>query len=450
MNSRKIRIGCGQGFWGDWIEAPVRLVEAGDLDYLMLDYLAEVTMSILAKQFERDPSKGYASDFPPLVSRLKESLVSGKLRIIANAGGVNPEACARAVVSLIGDKIPVAIVKGDSILSNLDNFEASGCEFLHLESGVGIKTVRDNLKSMNAYLGAKSIVEALEAGAKVIITGRVSDPAMCLAPIIHEYKIPWDDYDRLASGVVAGHIIECGAQATGGNYSYDWSGVSNLSNIGYPIVEFSEDGSFVVTKPDTHGGLVTVQSVTEQLVYEIGDPQNFITPDVVADFTTINLKSVGDNKIEVSGVKGTQAPDTLKVSASYFDGYMAEGTLILVGPRVREKASICEKILRDRIFDLKLEYSEILFERLGDCGSTPGISEKLNSPEPMEIVFRVAIRGSNKKDLERFTREVAPLVLSGPSGITGYAGGKKPVREVYSYFPTLISKSLVKESVEIL
>jgi hypothetical protein len=171
---------------------------------------------------------------------------------------------------------------------------------------------------------------------------------------------------------------------------------------------------------------------------------------VVADFTTINLKSVGDNKIEVSGVKGTQAPDTLKVSASYFDGYMAEGTLILVGPRVREKASICEKILRDRIFDLKLEYSEILFERLGDCGSTPGISEKLNSPEPMEIVFRVAIRGSNKKDLERFTREVAPLVLSGPSGITGYAGGKKPVREVYSYFPTLISKSLVKESVEIL
>lgn len=454
MGKKSIRVGCAQGFWGDWIEAPIRLVESGDLDYLMLDYLAEVTMSILAKLYERDNSKGYASDFPPLVSRLSESLVNGKLRIIANAGGVNPDACAKEVLRLLElnpgfdrTKLPIAVVKGDNLISEYQSLQKNGASFKSLESGEPISKIEPSLKSMNAYLGAKGIVDALKSGARIIITGRVSDPAMCLAPLIHEFGWSFDDYDKLAAGVVAGHIIECGTQATGGNYSFAWKDVKDFSIIGYPIVECYPDASFIVTKPINSGGLVTKESVTEQLVYEIGDPENFITPDVVADFRTIRLEEISKDKVRVSGVCGKAPPSTLKVSASYFDGYMSEGTLVLVGPNVREKANICEEILRKRIGDLKLEFTEIMFERLGDFSSTPGLSEKLKFPEPMEIVFRVAIRGPNKQDLERFTREVAPLVLSGPSGITGYAGGKRPVKEVYSYFPCLVEKVLINEAV---
>ena len=457
MKEKSIRIGCAQGFWGDWIEAPIRLVENGDLDYLMLDYLAEVTMSILAKQYERDNSKGYATDFPSMVEKISSSLIKGKLCIVANAGGVNPEACAKEVLRLLEripgfkrENLPIAILKGDNILFDFDQLKSVGVTFESLEKGKSISSVENNLRSMNAYLGAKGIVDALSRGARIVITGRVSDPAMCLAPLIHEFKWSFEDYDKLAAGVVAGHIIECGTQATGGNYSYDWEGVNDFSNIGYPIVECYADGNFIVTKPQNSGGLVTKESVTEQLVYEIGDPQNFITPDVIADFTTVKLDKISEDRIQVSDVKGKAPSNSLKVSASYFDGYMAEGTLILVGPKVREKARICEEVLRSRIADLNLKYTEILFERIGDYSSTPGLSEKLNYPEPMEILFRVAIRGDNKKDLERFTREIAPLVLSGPSGITGYAGGKKPVREVYSYFPCLIDKALIKESVVML
>ncbi len=457
MSKKSIRIGCAQGFWGDWIEAPVRLVEEGDIDYLMLDYLAEVTMSILAKQFERDVNRGYAGDFPPLVSRLQDSLINGKLRIIANAGGVNPNACATEVLRLLemipgfkkGD-LPIAVVKGDNLLASYSALRSKGINFENLESGDSISKIESNLKSMNAYLGAKGIVDALAEGARVVITGRVSDPAMCLAPMIHEFGWKFDEYDKLASGVVAGHIIECGTQASGGNYSYAWKEVNDYPNMGYPIVECFTDASFIVTKPVNSGGVVSKETVTEQLVYEIGDPENFITPDVVADFTTIKLEEVGMNQVKVSGVSGKSGPDTLKVSASYFDGYLTEGTLVLVGPDVRKKAKICEEVIRKRIEDLKLEYTEILFERLGDYSSTPGLSEKLNFTEPMEIVFRVAIRGQNKKHLERFTREIAPLVLSGPSGVTGYAGGKRPVREVFSYFPCLIEKKHIVESMEVL
>lgn len=450
MMKNSIRIGCGQGFWGDWIEAPVKLANSGSLDYLMLDYLAEVTMSILAKQYERDNSKGYASDFPPLVEKLYQNITDNGLKIIANAGGVNPEACKDAVLSVLekikkpkDPTLKIAVVSGDNLLPSLENLKKVGELFSNLEDGSALNTIEPNLKSMNAYLGAKPIVDALREGANIIITGRVSDPAMALAPMIYEFNWSHDQYDKLAQGVVAGHIIECGAQATGGNFSLNWQGLNDFSNIGYPIVEVFSDSNFMVTKPDGSGGEVSKATVTEQLVYEIGDPKTFITPDVIADFTSITLTDKGNNQVLISGTKGFEPTKNYKVSCSYLDGYMAEGTLILVGPEVRKKAQICESIIRDRILELNLEYSEILFESLGDYSSTPGLKNKISHPEPMEVVFRVAIKGTNKKHLERFTREIAPLVLSGPSGITGYAGGKKPVREIFSYFPTLVRKDLI-------
>ncbi len=454
LSEKKIRIGCGQGFWGDYLDAPDRLVASGKLDYLMLDYLAEVTMSILAKQHEKNSDHGYALDFPPLIGRIS-SAVSLGLKVIANAGGVNPKSAAlqtRKILNQVlgeeaGNKIKIAIIEGDNLKSQLP--ELANLNIKSLDSELKIKEIEASLKSINAYIGCDSVVDALKAGASIVIVGRIADPCMCLAPLMYEYNWQAHELDKLAAGVIAGHIIECGTQSTGGNFSLNWDAINLDSNIGFPIVEFNEDGSFVVTKPEGTSGVVNVDTVTEQLVYEIGDPENYITPDVIADFTEIKLEEIAVNQVRVTGCRGKAKPDKLKISASYFDGYMAEGTLILVGPDVLKKATICEKIIRERIASLTLDIDEILFERLGAFSCIPGMEEKLFYPEPGEVVFRVAAKGHNKSDLSKLTREIAPLVLSGPSGITGYSGGKKDLKEIYSYFPSLVDRNFVSTKFEI-
>ncbi len=449
-----VRVAAGQGFWGDWLEAPIRQVEQGPIDYLMMDYLAEVTMSIMQKQRGRDPALGYAKDFVPLMERLFLSMAGRRIRITSNAGGVNPDACAEAVADVVhrlalSGKIKIGVVSGDDLMDRLDDLLTRGHELSNLDTGEPLSTVRDQIQSANAYLGAWPVVEALQRDADVVITGRVTDTGLTLAPMIHAFGWASDAWDRLAAGTVAGHIIECGAQCTGGNCLVDWEELPGMADPGYPIIEARGDGTFAVTKHEGTGGRVTVPSVTEQLVYEMGDPANYITPDCVADFTTIELSQDGPDRVLVSGVRGRPATDSLKVSISYQYGYKAIGTLVYAWPDALKKAKKADVILRERLDRLGLEFEEMLTEFVG-ANATHGRLAGEPSPDIAEVQLRIGVRATNRAPVERFTREIAPLVLNGPPSVTGFAGGRPKVEEIVAYWPALIPKSEVQPKVRIL
>ena len=441
---KKVIIAAGQGFWGDWLEAPIRQIQGGKIDYLVLDYLAEVTMSVLAKQKEANSESGYARDFPVLIDKVLKDIIDKNIKVISNAGGLNPEACAEAIIKSAKSKnlsIKVAVIKGDN-LEELTKKE----EFKNLETEESISKIKKNIKSANAYLGCESLVEALENGAQIIISGRVADPSMVLAPMRHEFGWKENDWDKLASGILAGHIIECGAQASGGNFSADWQSVPDLANIGFPIVEAYENGDFVVTKHQNTGGLVSQQTVKEQMIYEIGDPNNYYTPDVIADFTSASLSDDGKNRVKITSVKGKARPDKYKVSISYFYGYRTVSTLVYSWPDAYKKAKSAEQILKTRIKNLGLQFDKIHAEVIGVNACHGKLTEKDN-PELPEVMLRFAVQGTNEKDVKRFTREMAPLILSGPPFATAYAGGKGDVSEVYAYWPSLIERDSVQTKV---
>jgi hypothetical protein len=448
-----VRIASGQGFWGDWLEAPGRQVSGGPIDYLMMDYLAEVTMSIMQKQRSRDPSLGYAKDFVPLMDRLLPALVERGVRVTANAGGVNPRACADALLEAarrrdLAGRLRVGIVTGDDLLDRLDELVARGHPLANMDTGEPLSTVRDRVLSANAYLGAGPIVEALDRGADVVITGRVTDTGLTLAPMIHEFGWRADDWHRLAAGTVAGHIIECGAQCAGGNCLVDWQDIPRLEDPGYPIVEVTPDGAFAVTKHPGTGGRISVASVTEQLLYEMGDPTEYITPDVIADFTTIQLTQDGADRVRVAGIRGRAATPHLKVSISYFYGYKAVGTLVYAWPDAYEKARAADRILRARLDRLGLVFEETLTEFVG-AGATHGRLAGAPSPDLPEVQLRIGVRARKRAPVERFTREIAPLILNGPPSVTGFAAGRPKVEEIVAYWPALIPKSEVRPQVEI-
>jgi hypothetical protein len=448
-----VRVAAGQGFWGDDLDAPRRQVDDGPTDYLMLDYLAEVTMSILQKQKERDPSLGYARDFVGAMESVLPAVLDRGVKVIANAGGVNPPACAAAVKTAAGKsgakgKLRIGIVTGDDLLSRLDELTAQGHQLANMETGEPLSTVRDRVLSANAYIGSEPIVEALEGGANVVITGRSTDTALTMAPLRHEFGWDAKSWDLLAAGIVAGHIIECGAQCSGGNCLYDWRSIPDLGNVGYPLVEARRDGTFVVTKHPNTGGRVSVQTITEQLVYEMGDPRAYITPDVVADFTTIRLAQDGENRVRVSGIRGGAPTDKLKVSVAYRAGFKAVGTLVYAWPDALEKAQLADRILRERLDRLGLKFERILSEFVG-ATATHGVlaGDQRNAPE---VQLRFGVRGPDSAAVERFTREIAPLVLNGPPSVTGFAGGRPKVEEIVAYWPALIDKSVVRTRVDII
>lgn len=428
-----IRIANGQGFWGDWLEAPVRLVEQGPIDYLTLDYLAEVTMSILQKQKKEDPNLGYARDFPPLMARIEKQIKARGVRVIANAGGVNVSACAREVRRL-APSLKVAVVHGDNIIDRIPDLIARGHELRNIDTGNAIGKIQDRILSANTYIGAFPIAEALATGADVVITGRCADAALALAPMIHEFEWKEDDWDRLSAGIVAGHIVECGTQCTGGNSQVDWQTLPDPANIGYPIVEADPDGSFTITKHAGTGGRVNEHVVKEQLLYEIGDPEQYMTPDVIADFTSTQVKDDGENRVRVTGAKGSPRPEQLKVSISYHYGWKAAGTLVFPGPEARLKAEITANAVRERLAQLALPLEKIRSETIGDDSL---------------IQLRIAVRGKDRKAVDRFTREMIPLVLSGPPGATGYGEGRPPVREIVAYWPALLSRDEIQTRVEV-
>jgi hypothetical protein len=448
-----IRIACGQGFWGDMLDAPVRQVREGPVDYLMLDYLAEVTMSIMQKQRARDPAAGYARDFVPLMREILPDCVGRDIRVTANAGGVNPSGCAGAVRDVarelgLAGRLKVGTVTGDDIMGRLDELLGRGVELRNMDTGAPLSEVRGRVQSANAYLGAWPIVEALNQGARVVITGRATDTGLTLAPLIHEFGWGETDWDRLAAGTVAGHIIECGAQVSGGNCQYEWQTIPDLAGVGFPIVEATADGSFVVTKHEGTGGRVNVPSVKEQLVYEMGDPRAYITPDCVADFTSIKLENAGADRVRVRGVKGTPATEFLKVSISYSAGFKAVGTLVYAWPDAYAKARAADQILRARLERLGLKFDEILTEFVG-ANATHGPLAGEPDAEAPEVQLRVGVRGEDRKAVERFTKEIAPLILTGPPAVTGFAGGRPKVEEVVAYWPALIPKTEIEPRVEV-
>jgi hypothetical protein len=447
-----VRVAAGQGFWGDDLDAPRRQVEGGPVDYLMLDYLAEVTMSILQKQKERDPSLGYARDFVGAMEAVLPAVVEKGVKVVANAGGVNPPACAAAVKAVAEKcgakgKLMIGVVTGDDLLGRLDSLLADGHQLANMDTGEPLAIVRDRVLSANAYIGSEPIVEALSKGANVVITGRSTDTALTMAPLRREFDWGATSWDQLAAGIVAGHIIECGAQCSGGNCLYDWRSIPDLANVGYPLVEVSADGSFVVTKHPGTGGRVSVPTVTEQLVYEMGDPHSYITPDVIADFTTIRLSADGENRVKVSGIKGRPPTDKLKVSIAYQSGFKAVGTLVYAWPDALEKAQLADRVLRERLDRLGLRFDHILTEFVG-ANATHGALAGSHADAP-EVQLRFGVRGSNRAAVERFTREIAPLVLNGPPSVTGFAGGRPKVEEIVAYWPALIDKTVVKTAVDI-
>jgi hypothetical protein len=447
-----VRVAAGQGFWGDDLDAPRRQVEGGPIDYLMLDYLAEVTMSILQKQKERDSALGYARDFVGAMESVLPAVRERGVKVIANAGGVNPPACASAVRAAAENNggsagLRIGVVTGDDLLDRLDDLLESGHSLENMETGEPLTAVLENVLSANAYLGSEPIVEALKKGANVVITGRCTDTALTMAPLRHEFGWSSDSWDRLASGIVAGHIIECGAQCSGGNCLHDWRSIPDLANVGYPLVEAAADGAFVVTKHPGTGGRVSVPTIAEQLVYEMGDPRAYITPDVIADFTTIRLEQQGDNRVRVSGIKGKPPTDKLKVSVAYRAGFKAIGTLVYAWPDALEKAELADRILRQRLERARLTFEHVLTEFVG-ATATHGRLAGAPRDAP-EVQLRFGVRGQDRAAVERFTREIAPLVLNGPPSVTGFAGGRPKVEEIVAYWPALVDKSVVRTKVDI-
>lgn len=440
-----VRIASGQGFWGDLQTAPLDQVTKGPVDYIVMDFLAEVTMSILQKQKNRNPELGYAKDLIPIIEQILPICLERNIRIITNGGGANPDACSDAILKCARKHgirgLKVGIVSGDDILPRFDQLRGDGQKLANMDTGEPIDAIGHKILSANVYFGAAPIVDALRQDAQVVVTGRTTDTALTLSPMMYEFGWAADDWNKLASGTVAGHILECGGQASGGNFSADWRSVPDLAHIGFPIAEAKASGEVVITKHEQSGGMISVQTVKEQLLYEIGDPTRYITPDVVVDFASIRVEGDGKDRVKVFGVEGKPPTDTYKVSMAYQDGYAAVGTLTFAWPDALEKARLADTILRTRLADagLKLDAVETEFLGLSSChGPIAEMPDIIN-----EVVLRVGVRSHSHSDVERFGKELAPLILTGPPGATGFAGGRPKPHEIVSYWPALLQKSLV-------
>mgnify|MGYP003638983214 CR=1 FL=1 len=448
--SRIITIGNAQGFWGDSIDAPARLLQQQpDLEYLTLDYLAEVSLSILALQQSRDPTAGFARDFLRVLEQIIPLWQAGnQTRIVCNAGGLNPVGCAEACAKLLkeaGVSKRIGVVTGDDVLSDIQG-DPDNANFRNWETGEPIKTVLDSLVTANAYIGASPVAEALALGADIVITGRVADPSLAVGIAQHEFGWSTTDYDRLAAATIGGHLLECGTQVCGG-ISTGWLDLPDPANMGFPYIELGDDGSLIVTKPVGTGGAVTEWTVKEQLLYEIGDPKNYLSPDCRVNFTTLHVDDLGSDRVRVSGATGTKPTDTYKVSATHRDGYWAQGTLTLFGRDAIAKAERCGEIVFERLRQAGYEFPRSNVECLGANAVAAGVLEPTSA---LETVLRVSVAHEDKAAVERFAKELAPLVTSGPQGTTGYAGGRPKPTPVFGYWPCLIAREQVIPKVMIL
>jgi len=446
-----VRIGGGLGYWGDDTAAPGRLVREGQLDYLVMDFLAEVTMSILQKQKQRDPTTGFATDVLAILRDALPDAVRLGTKIVCNAGGVNPVACAEQVRQIaddlgLSDAVKVAAIVGDDLLDRLPRLRANGVSLANTETGEEYETVADRLACANAYVGAESVVAALDSGATIVIGGRLADPTLTLAPLMHSFGWKPDDWDLLAAGVVAGHLVECGAHVTGGNHQAAWQSVPDMGDLGFPIVEVDESGRILLSKTPGSGGLVDRETAVEQLLYEIGDPSAYLTPDVAADWTSFTVREAGQDVVEIDGAKGNPRPDTLKVSAAYVDGYSASTMFVYSAPNAVGRAQKALEILTYRIDRLGLQIDAIHHDVIG-TGAVHGCrTPQTWSGELCEVVLRVAMKSKSRTDLQRAVTEVATL-FHGPPGKTNLIAGRPRISETLSYWPTLVPRELVATEV---
>jgi len=451
-NDRVIRIGGACGFWGESPSATSQLLVEGNLDYIVYDYLAEITMSILARARARNPELGYATDFVSAVLEPNlEEIAKQGVTIISNAGGVNPRACAQAIRQLIeiaGLDLTVAVVTGDDLIGRADDLAALALP--EMFSGEPFPAVA-SVTSINAYLGAFPIAEALAKGADIVLTGRVVDSAVTLGACIHEFGWSRKDLDRLASGSLAGHILECGPQATGGNFT-DWEQVeSGFFDIGYPIAEVAADGSFVCTKPTGTGGAVTPHTVGEQMLYEIGDPKAYVLPDVICDFSAVTLKQEAEDRVRLSGATGSPAPGEYKVSATYADGFRGAQTLFFYGfdadRKARRFAEVALERARDRLSRGGLpDFSETRVELIGDESY---FGKHRASSAARDVSVTIAARHPDSAALAILFRETTGLALSTPPGLTGFAGGRPKPSPVVKLFSFAYPKDDIEIAVEI-
>jgi hypothetical protein len=452
MLKNVVRIANAQGFWGDSISAAARLMEQQpNLDFITLDYLAELSLSIMAIQRDKDPTAGYAKDFLEVVDSLISHWRQGShVRLVTNAGGLNPSACAHAVARLLAEKgcsgMRIGIVSGDDVLPQLKKYPLKGL-FANLETQQPLTAVADRMVTANSYLGADGIVEALNGGADIVITGRVADPSLTVAACCSYFDWSPQQYDLIAQATVAGHLIECGTQATGG-ISSEWLSLDDRVNIPFPIVEMAEDGSFVIGKPPATGGRVNKAIISEQLLYEIGDPAAYLSPDVTVSMLSLQLADAGSNRIRVTGAAGFPPPPTYKVSGCYRDGWRAEAMVALFGPEAVKKGRLAGEVVLQRVANAGFSLERSLVECIGSGDLVCGIAGRRD--DLLECVVRIAVADSRKEACERFAREVAPLVTSGPPALTGYTTGRPHVRPQFGYWPCLIERKNVQQQVEVI
>jgi len=445
---KTIRIGCASAFWGDTCTAAAQLVEGGELDYLVFDYLAEVTMSIMAAARMKDPQAGYATDFVDVLTPLLQRLHANRIRVISNAGGVNPLACAaalQAACDTVGVPLKIAVLLGDDLQPQLQQLSNQGIG--EMSSG---EPLPPTCVSINAYLGAPGIVEALRLGADIVITGRVVDSAVVSAALVHEFGWAWHDYDKLAQAALAGHLIECGAQCTGGNFT-DWRDVPDYEHIGFPIVEVSADGQFIVTKAQGTGGLVTPLTVGEQLLYEIGDPQGYLLPDVICDFSQVRLIQQGKHAVRVHGARGLPPTDQYKVCATWPDGFRCTATCLIAGIEAVAKAERVSQAIIARTSQMFSQrgwvpYSEVNIELLGSEATYGQHGQRQDS---REVLIKLAVRHPDKRALVLFSKEIAQAATGMTPGLTGLVGGRPSVSPLIRLFSCLVGKSVCRLEIEL-
>ena len=443
--SKKIKIANGQGFWGDSIDAPVKLIKNSSLDYLTLDYLAEVTMAIMQKQYNKNSNAGFASDFILFIKENFMDIINNNIKVITNAGGVNPHVCAEAIKD-ISNKLKVAVIEGDNILEEIHQYIDEGILFNNLDTGEPITKIKDLICSANIYVDSFVVSEALSKSPNIVLGGRITDPGLVVGPCIHEFKWNKDDYQRLAFSTVAGHIVECGAQCTGGNHTRWWE-VEDLANIGYPILEIEDTGKFIVSKDESMGGLINRMTVTEQLLYEMGNPKKYLSPDVTVDFTSIDLIDNRDNTVSVNHVDGYPPTDTFKVAVNYISGYKANGKLTVTAPYAVKKANKISEIILERLKGKGVVFDEHRVDLIGYNSCSGNVLNLPNNPN--EVTVSISVKDKSKEKIEKFSKELAPVITNGPPGVTGFAGGRPKVQEVISYWPTLIPKSMVETKVKV-
>lgn len=449
---KTVRLGAGMAFWGDSVQPGIAMVKSGSIDYLCCDHLAELTMSILAKQKEKNPDFGYTRDILDLLRGALAPALEQGIKIISNAGGANPHACARKVAELaeeLGLSVKIAIVTGDDLAPRIDELMSEGVAFTNMDTGEDLATVRDRLTHAAVYTGAEGIVEALGGGADVVLCGRVTDIALYLGPLIHEFGWAKDDWHRLGAATAAAHAVECGGQATGGLYSGDWQSVPGLEELGYPIAEVAEDGTAVITKTPGTGGRVDVGTVSEQMIYEIHDPANYITADVVCDLSGIRLEEVGQDRVRLTGATGKPAPETLKVNMGYRAGFIGDVEFTYTWPDAYAKAQRGLEFLRNRLDRANFRCEDDIVEYLGHNSAWGSVLPEPDDPEQMELVVRYAARCADAENARKVFTESVPLYNNGPAGVSG-VGTRPPLKELFGIWPCLLPRKYITQQVEYL